>query len=638
MDELKKKTKTSLAWIILIAVPVSVYTLVLVNRSPSLLRPASVAVRFSFNGVILLVMLLLWGGFALKGWPGRWVSLTIVLGLFGLALAGIWASGQSDALIMTGLLPISDAEGYYLDANLMLNGQPFSVFSSRRPLFAGLLAVLLKVTGQNLQITVAILVLVTAASCYLAARAVRRSSGPLAAAIFVMILFLFYRRFAGTTMTENLGLSLGSLGFALLWRSPNDKRAWTVILGIGVLTLGLIARAGPFFILIGVIVWAALQFRENKSFSKWMAAAGALVVILGFGLNYLMYMTLGSPNGVLFTNFTYSFYGLATGGQRWDAVFQEHPEVLTLSEKEQPAAIFKLAFEKIKQNPMGPILGIIKQYGYLVSNTWYNAYGYVSNNNDSFDLAIEYFLMALALLALVLGWRQRKNPHVSLMLAMFAGILVSVPFVPPGDTNRMRAYATVIPIFALLPALGFKMLLERMRLGWLVQPPDDDPVWDLTPFVAVILLVMVSLVPMVVRWSSSPINLNQPIQCKPGQDSTHVFYSAGSYIRVHNESDFFLDWMPDFHQGRYVSYVHSMPYMELMGELLQVNAPVTLFVTNDLKTNQPLWVAANSTLLPAQHGILALCGTYRPQRNDPYGRFFDVSSAQLLRNPDQPIP
>ena len=625
-----KTLKTSLAWIILLVVPVMVYTLVLINRSPNLLRPASLAVRFSFNGVILIILLLFWGSFSIKGWPGRWISLTLVLGVFGLALAGIWASGQSDALIMTGLLPVSDAQGYYLDAQLLLNGQPYSVFSSRRPLFAGLLAVLLKLTGSNLQISVSLLVLAAGVSCYLAARAIRRSSGPLAASIFLVILLLFYRRFAGTTMTENLGLALGALGFAILWRSAFENHAWKAVLGIGVLSLGLIARAGPFFILIGLILWAAFHFRKNQPYSKWVGMAGIGVVIFSFGINQLMFLALGNPNGVLFTNFTYSFYGLATGGQRWDAITQEHPEVFRLPEKEQPGAILNLTFERIRQNPMGPVQGVLKQYGLLVSNTWYNAYGYVSNTNDFLDISIQYFLMVLALIALILGWRQRNKAHILLLWVMFAGVFLSVPFVPPGDTNRMRAYATVIPVFAALPAVGLSMLLEKFQLGRFTQPVIDDPTWDFMPVWGITLIVMVSLIPLFVRWTSSPVSISQSIQCNPGQEAAYVLYSPGSYIKVHNESEFFLDWLPDFHQGRYVSYLHSMSYMELMGELLKVNAPETIFVTNDLKTNQALWVMANSTLLPAQNGTLALCGVYRSQINDPADRFFDVTSARLI--------
>ena len=630
---MSKKLSTGFAWFLLIAIPITIYILILNNHSPNWIRPLSINLRFSFNIYIFIMFLLLWGSFALKGWWGRWVSLSVVLAVFALALAGIWASGQSDALIVAGLLPISDAHGYFLDANLLLNNDPYSVFSSRRPLFAGLLAVLLKAAGLNLQLTVSILVLITAIGGYAAARAVRRSSGPLAASIFFMILFLFYRRFAGTTMTENLGLSLGALGFAMIWSYPVNKKPWFVIFGIGILTLGLIARAGPFFILLGILVWAAIIFHNHKLKTHILTGLCILAVVLGFAINYLMFLTLGNPDGVLFTNFSYSFYGLVTGGQRWDAIYQEHPEVFTLAENEQPPAIYKLAFENIKQNPMNPLKGIIKQYGYLVSDSWYNAYSYVSNDNDKVDMAVQYLLMVLVVCAILLGWKKRKEPHLLLAFLMFAGVIVSVPFVPPGDTNRMRAYATVIPVFAILPALGVILILQKIRLTIFTRPVQDDPVWDATPLMSVILLIMITFLPVLLRWNSRAAAFSG-VSCESGVSPVYLNYAPGSYVQVQKESDFFLDWLPNFHQGRYTINIHSMPYMDLMAEFLKVEAPMTIFTGNDLKTNRPLWVFTESNLLPSKFGLIGLCGHFRSSKTGQTEGFFDASSIQLL----QPAP
>jgi len=634
MGFIKKWNRTVLLWMAFSILPLLFFFLILINRSPNWLRPVGLAVRFSFNWVIPVIFLVVWGSLAINGWMGRWGSLTVILSLFALSLAGMWASGQSDALIMTGLLPISDAHGYYLDANLLLTNQPFSVFSSRRPLFAGFLAVLLKFSGLNLQFTVALLVLITALCCYLAVRAVRRTSGSFVAAIFLLLIFLYYRRFAGTTMTENLGLALGALGFTLLWRSPTDQRAWKTLLGVGVLALGLIARAGPFFILIGVLIWAAWIFRKKHLFSRWMAGAGIVVILLGFATNYLVFLALGNSQGVLFTNFSYSFYGMVTGGQRWDAIYQEHPEVFKLPEQEQPSAIYQLAFEKIKENPLGPVRGIMKQYDYLVSNTWYNAYGYVGNTQDIYDISAQYLLMLFAAAALILGWKQRKTPNMSLIYLMFGGVLLSVPFVPPGDTNRMRAYAAVIPLIAVLPALGAGMVLKKIGMNRLISLPTDFPVWDATVPLAAALIIGISILPVGLRWTSSSIETTT-VKCQPGEDRAYVQYTPGSEINVHNEKEFFLDGMPDFHNGRYSSYIHSMPYMDLMREFLNVEAPVTIFTTNELKTNQPIWVIATSNLLPAQYGVVGLCGHYRPAATADTEGFFDVARSQWLR--DSPI-
>jgi hypothetical protein len=50
-----------------------------------------------------------------------------------------------------------------------------------------------------------------------------------------------------------------------------------------------------------------------------------------------------------------------------------------------------------------------------------------------------------------------RNCHrrlVRLQVAAWAGILLSVPFVPPWDADNMRAYAATLPFIAALPMLG----------------------------------------------------------------------------------------------------------------------------------------------------------------------------------------
>ncbi len=119
------------------------------------------------------------------------------------------AAERSEPFIIAGLLPFSDAASYYSDALRVTEGFRFSAFSGRRPLFPALLAVLLAVTGRNLVVSLAILGVLIGLACYLAAREMQRSIGIWPALLFLLVLFLFYRRFAGATMTENLGLPLG---------------------------------------------------------------------------------------------------------------------------------------------------------------------------------------------------------------------------------------------------------------------------------------------------------------------------------------------------------------------------------------------------------------------------------------------
>ncbi len=196
-------------------------------------------------------------------------------------------------------------------------GSFFPLFSSRRPLFAGMLAALLGLTGRNLQLTLAVLVAITAIACYLLAREVQSTHGTLAATLVMVVLFVYYRRFTGTTLTENLGFLQAALGLAWLWRGGRQKKSSYVLGGIFLLTLALNARAGTFFILPALVVWAAWVFHEKKivSFSVLAMASGA--VVAGFLVNTIIFHALASPAGNSFANFSYTLYDLASGGKGW---------------------------------------------------------------------------------------------------------------------------------------------------------------------------------------------------------------------------------------------------------------------------------------------------------------------------------
>ncbi|EKD89048.1 MAG: hypothetical protein ACD_34C00220G0001, partial [uncultured bacterium] len=181
--------------------------------------PAEVGLFVRYNLVLLtlIALPLLYITFRIKGFWGIFAAFSLTLLLFGLPLSGLWRSGANEPFIIGGLLPFSDAASYYSDALRVVEGHRFSAFSARRPLFPALLTVLLAITGQNLMISIAILGALIAIICYVAAREIQRSFGTLPSVVFLFILFLFYRRIAGTTMTENLGLPLGVAAFTILW-------------------------------------------------------------------------------------------------------------------------------------------------------------------------------------------------------------------------------------------------------------------------------------------------------------------------------------------------------------------------------------------------------------------------------------
>ena len=235
----------SLFPILSVTVPLLIYTALIIIGPQEI----GLAARYDLtNGLIPVIALivLLYPAYRLSGWTGTLASLSLTLILFALPLLALWNSGDSFDGAMGGLLPSTDASGYYWDARRVLEGDTFSTFSSRRPLFPGMLAALLGLTQQNLQVTLAVLVAINAISCFFLAREIQRTHGTVTGLLVITILFLFYRGYAGIVFTENLGLAMGAVGFALLWRGASQRRVNHCLLGLFLLTLALNARAGAF--------------------------------------------------------------------------------------------------------------------------------------------------------------------------------------------------------------------------------------------------------------------------------------------------------------------------------------------------------------------------------------------------------
>lgn len=242
------------------------YSGVLTIGIPSLIYPLLLSNDSTFLFIIIILVLYL--AYRPSGWIGVLSSFSTTLVIFSILLSSIWRRAESSTFILGGLLPVSDAQDYYESALRLLEGYPFLEIASWRPLAHGVLATLLGITGQNLQVTLAIFALITAISCFYFTREIRRTHGTFIAVLSLTIIILYYRFYIGRIMTENLGLALGTVGTALLWRGATNQKINLSLLGIFLLTLALNTRAGAFLILPALIGWGTLFFRGESRFSS----------------------------------------------------------------------------------------------------------------------------------------------------------------------------------------------------------------------------------------------------------------------------------------------------------------------------------------------------------------------------------
>lgn len=608
---LPKSSISSTIWhVTSIAVAVSVFSLILINRSPNLLRPLSLSLRTGFGLVIPAAALLVYIAFRVPGRFGWTLALTATMALFAFPLAGLWASGQTQSTVISGLIPLYDAGSYYDDAVRLMDGQEFDVFSARRPLFPGLLSVLLSMTGRNLMASLAILTAVTALAACFTAKEIQHTHGAEPAVFVLLIVFLFYRAHSGVTMSENLGVALGTLGFGLLWRGILKHNMGITWLGLLATTLALNARAGAFFMLPLLTLWAGWFFREpGRRFSGKAFLIGASAVITGFALNLILTRMIAVPSGVPFANFSYTLYGLASGGESWAYVFEAHPELQFIQEPEQSKRIYQLAFALIRENPWQTVQGAFFNWKMLFSNTWYNVYSYVGGENWNVNLIARWGLYLLSVLGIWKWLRNPKDPASSLVMVAIFGIFVSVPFLPPTDAYRMRPYAASIVVLGALPALGLTFLTERWKTGILDKPKMDSRASGGIAVYTAVLIVVALVGPVIVKSVGIPPILTRET-CTSSTDFILIRFDPGTSVNIHRENREFLDWMPDFHQGQFKLNAHALPDRHLIQWADEIEAPISIFHTFDYASGHSALVTIKTEMLPEPGTRLQLCGAW----------------------------
>jgi len=439
-----------------------VYALILILPIPSVI---GLFVRYNLVALTLISLPLLYFAFRVRGFWGTFSAFGLTLIMFGLPLSGLWRSGASEPFIIAGLIPFSDAASYYSDALRVVEGFRFSTFSARRPLFPALLTVLLSVTKQNLLVSIAILGTLIALACYLASRQIQRSFGNIPAAVFLFTLFLFYRRIAGTTMTENLGLPLGVAAFVILWGGAQKSNLWQTAAGMLFLTLALNARAGTFFILPALVLWSSFAFRGSRKFSFLAIAANLIAVALGFILNMLVFKLIADPGGMVFSNFSYTLYGVVAGGKGWMQIFIDHPELNQWDDVSRSAQTYLLVLAEWKAHPFNIVIGALKNWFDYVMPRGAGAFGYIRGEN-ALDWVNYFYRILLSILAgwgIIVTWKHRKHEPFRMMLWAVLGIFLSVPFVPPNDSNQMRVYAATITFLIAFCVIGLKSILDLIR-------------------------------------------------------------------------------------------------------------------------------------------------------------------------------
>ena len=567
---------------------------------------------YSF-GLFLIVAALYYISFSFYGKLGTLLSLGLTMALMALSLSYLWTSGFSDNFIIGGLLPYKDGKNYYAGAHLLLSGFPMlnAGQASERPLFPGFLASLLWLTGQNLKLTIGIIVQLAGVAIFFSIQQIRNLVGLLAASLFATLLYLYILPFIGYTLSELLGFTAGCLGFTLILIASQDHNWFDLILGVVALLIGVSARAGAFIIFPMLALWIGWVFRENKPFAmKLVVYAMVLTSTLFLLLNSVYSRSLGIPSGSSFGNFSYSIYGQVRGGTGWHSAIEE------LGTRDSNI-VYRAAWDYFLKHPISLAISFAKSYRDFF---WIGSLSIFPFSGQRQLYALDIFIW-LGMLALLLrgiiqlakGVRTRPD---SLLLAAFLGIFISIPFLPPVDGGT-RFHAATIPFFFAVLAAGLRGISGKVR----VKSTDasiGDPAFCRSA--SILLLLMIILAPLVMRVSKvKPIlaMLDCPVDQRPFVIESH----PGSYLDLIQDKSLESSRVPrvnldDFETNNSELSVDDY-YQTLVSLAKNARSNIRLFPAFDLIENEFHYFFVPLSKLPNGNfvGRIAGCAIYIKTKN-----------------------
>ncbi|MDP2964826.1 MAG: hypothetical protein Q8N39_02170 [Pelolinea sp.] len=623
--------KNRILTFIQIVLPLLFFLVIFIPREVVLLKTISVLVRYNTSRFIFIASLLLFLTLIIKKrWVSNLAAAIVIYSLFALSLVGLWASAYSENYVIAGLLPRSDAFYTYTGAIHLMEKGYLNGFTSRRPIFGGLLGFVLWLFGGNLQFALITLTLFSATACYFFTIEVKRFLSPLAAVALFIVQFLFVRRFIGITMSENIGYILGAVSmtlFLIMLRTfeVNRKRAWIYFfLGVLMITLAQAARPGAITTLPLLILFALWVSRIKKKVIWGKVILTILVIGLGFLLNLLLFRITSKENTTQTNNIGYGVYGLAVGGKGWEQIFFDHPEVNTLPTGERESRIMQIVLTEISQHPENLIKGLGYQFSVLFSFQPTNSlFSFVNSSHPGFTIilmAALFFLGGLGIIACIL---KRSQPFYQMMLVFLGGFATSLVFAPAYQTQYMRVYAASIPLLALIPAVGLENTLEwsdkRFHVLKRINPNKDDRVSITFIIFSLSLTPIIFFGPIVMKLFAGFKGLD-PIGCDPGKQEAVIDFLPGTSVTIFENTPDKMTWVPNVSQFDYRRDIHSICCDDEVQYFENLLTSGTLYPAVNLLDGRGLYLVAQIGQLPESRGTIRVCGKMEDVLGDPSGR------------------
>ena len=561
-----------------------------------------------FFGTLALIHLLRMFGYRVRlpvflqyGRISAWFSAVIIYSLLGIVfvfpLYTTWRDAPTTYALIAGYLPWTDGAGWRAGALHLLHTGVLTEWTQRRPVNAAVHAMVTSLFGERLNWTLACYALVAALMALLFASEIRRTLGLISALIALAVAAYFTNDFLPLTFSETLGIILGLLGFVLMWRAIDVKDKWLFAVGLCLLTTAFSARPGPMLVLPALTLWAAISGVGGTRFSASWFGASIVGILFGMVPTLIFSQFYGTGENLPASNFSYTLYGLALGGESWQRGYTDFPQWASLPEAERAKHLFHAALAHIREQPGLFLSGM----GKFLSNFAQYLFVYVD------DKVLAPFFRAGYWLGLVLALIRIRHPRDSFLLAGILGGIASAPLIY-WSYDAHRAYAATIPFDAVLCTLPI-----ALAASW-VRSESTNAYSHLLQFstrsltFAGFSAYLVVMIGPVVAVSSYHLKHFTDERCSNGTLSNvlHLGHSS-SYIwvmppdsktfvpRISSEK---IATIPDIHDFGIDSYISNLQ-------------PGQLFIWGfDLENPEspPRWYIAPRSLLPLDGVYYRICG------------------------------
>ena len=351
------------------------------------------------------------------------------------------------------VFPVSDAEVYLIGASRLLIDGELDDWNSRRPLNAPFLASLIGAGGGDYERALAGRAVFQALAATLAALAIAASFGTLPTVGVLLLAGLLSHFYSASPLSFSLGISLGLLAVGASVEGMRRRSPGILAFGLFLFTLGLLARAGAFFVLPAMVAGGALVLARQEGTFRWRRLfVSALVlgggVVAGFVVNFGVVAVHGGNPGNVNGNFAHTLYGIARGGEDWQHIYRDHPEGRGAPGSAENRFILRKALESIEEEPGLFLKGLVRRVGEVEH---FGNFGKELLRGTGFSGGgswVGWVIFGLVVAGLIRMGRIDGGAAVFWSFSL-AGLLLSLPIITDGG---FRVKAATLPIPALLLA------------------------------------------------------------------------------------------------------------------------------------------------------------------------------------------